>query len=72
MDQLGKHMAVPESNNAPKRPGRRIVELITAAAFLVTILAILLPDSNTGRMILVAAAAVCLVGLKLLFKWPSV
>jgi hypothetical protein len=71
-------MADPESSNAQRSPNvkrcaRRILELITAAAFLIAILSILYsPTTNTGRLILVAAAVVWFVGLKFLFKWPSV
>lgn len=53
-----------------KRLARRILELITAAAFLVVIL--YWPTTNTGRLILIAVGVVWLVGLKFLFKWPSV
>jgi hypothetical protein len=68
-------MADPESSNAHRSPNvkrfaRRILELITAAAFLIAIL--YWPTTNTGRLILVAAAVVWFVGLKFLFKWPSV
>jgi hypothetical protein len=68
-------MANPETSNANrsmsvKRFARRILELLTAAAFLIAIF--YWPSTNTGRLILVAAAVVWLVGLKFLFKWPSV
>lgn len=53
-----------------KRFARRILELITAAAFLLAIL--YWPTTNSGRLILVATAAGWFVGLKFLFKWPSV
>jgi len=53
-----------------KRFARRILELITAAAFLIAIF--YWPSTNTGRLILVAAAVTWFVGLKFLFKWPSV
>lgn len=64
-----------ESSDAPrsrnvKRFARRILELITATAFLIAIL--YWPSTNTGRLILIAAAVVWFVGLKFLFKWPSV
>lgn len=52
------------------RIARRVLELITAAAFLLAIL--YWPTTNTGRLILMAAVVVWFVGLKFLFKWPSV
>jgi hypothetical protein len=45
-------------------------ELITAAALLLVIL--YWPTTNTGRLILIAAAVVWFVDLRFLFKWPSV
>jgi hypothetical protein len=53
-----------------KRVARRIFEFITAAGFLLVIL--YWPTTNIGRLILIAAAVVWLVGLRFLFKWPSV
>jgi hypothetical protein len=59
----------PRSPKA-KRIARRALELITAAAFLLAIL--YWPTTNTGHLILIAAVVVWFVGLKFLFKWPSV
>jgi hypothetical protein len=68
-------MADPQASNAHRSPNvkrlaRRLLELITAAAFLIAIL--YWPTTNTRRLILVAAAVVWFVGLNFLFKWPSV
>ncbi len=59
----------PRSPKA-KRIARRVLELISAAAFLLAIL--YWPTTNTGRLILIAAVVVWFVGLKFLFKWPSI
>jgi hypothetical protein len=59
------------TGRSPKqRIARRVLEIITAAAFLVAVL--YWPTTNTGRVYLVMAAVVFFVGLKVLFKWPSV
>ena len=68
-------MTDPETSNEHRSPivkrfARRILELITAAVFLIAIL--YWPSTNTGRLILIAAVVVWFVGLKFLFKWPSV
>jgi hypothetical protein len=59
----------PRSPKA-KRIARRVLEIITAAVFLLAIL--YWPTANTVRLILIAAVVVWFVGLKFLFKWPSV
>jgi hypothetical protein len=53
-----------------KRAARGILELITAAAFVLAIL--YWPSTNAGRLILVGIIVVWFIGLKFLFKWPSV
>jgi len=67
-DDLGSSDA--HRNRYVKRFARRILELITAAALLIAIL--YWPSTNTGRLILIATVVMSFVGLKFLFKWPSV
>ena len=71
----GKNMTWPESTDVrrsqkAKRLARRILELVTAAAFLAVIL--YWPTTNPGRLIFIAVAVIWFVGLKFLFKWPSI
>jgi hypothetical protein len=61
--------SITGGSSKAKRITRRILEIITAAAFLVTVL--YWPTTNTGRVYELAAVVVGLVGLKLLGKWPS-
>jgi hypothetical protein len=58
----------PGSSKA-KRILRRVFEFVTAAILLLAIL--YWPTTNMGRLFLIAAVVVCLVGLKFLSKWPS-
>jgi hypothetical protein len=60
----------PLHNLKTKRVPRRILEIITAIAFVGVVL--YWPSTQTGRLCLVALGVVVLVGLWLLRKWPSV
>lgn len=67
-------MADQESNSIlrtlkAKRAARRVLEIITAIAFLLVVL--YWPRTNTGRLYLIAAVVVVFVGLSLLRKWSS-
>jgi hypothetical protein len=70
-----QNMTESESTDARRSPrskrfARRVLEIITAAAFLLAIF--YWPTTNTGRLILIAAGVVWLVGLRFLSKWPSI
>jgi hypothetical protein len=49
---------------------RRVVELVTAAALLFIVL--YWPRTHSGLLLLGAVAVIWFLGLRLLFKWPSV
>jgi len=53
-----------------KRIARRVLELITAATFLLA--ALYWPTTNPRRLILIGAVLLYFIGLKFLSKWPSV